>query len=137
MPTAPLRYRRSSDTGRTVQAFIETLRPQLADLCRRFHVRRLDLFGSALREDFDPSRSDADLLVEFEPKSPLKALDQYFGLKQALEELFGRPVDLVVLGAVKNPYLRAEIDRKPGDPLCSVTPGPTSGTPARPPTPRA
>ena len=93
-----------------VQAIIESKNAELAELCRRFHVRRLDLFGSATGEAFDPSRSDVDLLVEFEPGGVMKALDQYFGLKEALEALFDRPVDLVEASAVKNPYIWKSIE---------------------------
>ena len=93
-----------------MQPIIKTRRAEVAELCRRFHVRRLDLFGSATGRDFDPSRSDVDLLVEFEPGDTLKALDQYFGLKEALEALLDRPVDLVVESAVKNPYIRRSIE---------------------------
>ncbi|HEX3521427.1 MAG TPA: nucleotidyltransferase family protein [Stellaceae bacterium] len=89
---------------------IELHRGELQALCRRFHVRRLDLFGSAARGDFDPARSDIDLLVEFRRSAPPHPFDAYFGLKEALEELFGRPVDLVEAGAVRNPYLKASID---------------------------
>lgn len=91
----------------TIEAHLE----KVTELCRQYHVRRLEVFGSGVRQDFDPSRSDVDLLVEFEPGSSLKALDQYFGLKESLESLLGRSVDLVVAGAVRNPYLRASIDR--------------------------
>ena len=70
----------------------------------------MDLFGSATGENFDTSRSDVDLLVEFEPGGTMKALDQYFGLKEALEALFDRQVDLVVASAVKNPYIRKSIE---------------------------
>jgi predicted nucleotidyltransferase len=86
-------------------------REELQALCRRFHVRRLDLFGSAARGDFDPEHSDVDFLVEFERGHP-KALsfDTYFGLKEALEALLGRAIDLVEPGAVRNPYLKASID---------------------------
>lgn len=93
-----------------MEAVIEDHRKEIADLCRRFQVRRLDLFGSASRGAFDPSRSDVDLLVEFNPAQGLKALDQYFGLKEALEALLNRPVDLVVESAVKNPYIRKSIE---------------------------
>lgn len=85
-------------------------REELRALCRRFHVRRLDLFGSAARGDFDAGRSDIDFLVEFDRNAGLNAFDAYFGLKEALEELFGRSVDLVEAGAVRNPYLQASID---------------------------
>jgi predicted nucleotidyltransferase len=85
---------------------------RLAELCGRYCVVRLELFGSAARgDDFDPARSDVDLLVEFTPGSDLDPLAQVFDLKAALEALFERPVDLVEAGAVKNPYLRASIER--------------------------
>src|SRR5262244_388898 len=60
-------------------------RRELRALCRRFHVRRLDLFGSAARGDFDPERSDTDFLVEFDRAHPdALSLRTYFGLKEAL-----------------------------------------------------
>lgn len=90
---------------------IESRRGELADFCRRFGVRRLELFGSAARGDFDPVGSDLDFLVEFSPGSSRRALDSYFALKEALEALFGRPVDLVMPDAVTNPYVRADIER--------------------------
>ena len=89
---------------------IQARRDEIAQLCRRFHVRRMDLFGSAVQASFDPSTSDVDFLVEFESDSPLKALHQYFGLKEALEALLERPVDLVVASAVKNPFIRESIE---------------------------
>lgn len=90
---------------------IESHREELEALCRRYHVRRLDLFGSAARDDFDPERSDIDLLVEFDRTHPdAFSLKSYFGFKEALEALFGRPVDLVEPGALRNPYLKASID---------------------------
>lgn len=91
---------------------IETRRTELDALCRRYHVCRLDLFGSAARADFDPARSDFDFLVEFDRGHPdALSLATYFGLKDSLEALFGRPVDLVEPRAVENPYLKASIDR--------------------------
>jgi hypothetical protein len=90
---------------------IEFHREELQALCRHFHVRRLDLFGSAARGDFDPQKSDIDFLVEFDRSAPQHPFDAYFGLKEALEELFGRPVDLVEAGAVRNPYLKASIEQ--------------------------
>ncbi len=85
--------------------------PEMSDLCRRFGVARLELFGSAAQRDgFDPASSDADFLVTFLPDSPLDPLDQYFGLASALASLLGRPVDLVENDALTNPYLRAAIE---------------------------
>jgi uncharacterized protein len=86
-------------------------REELQALCGRFHVRRLDVFGSAARGDFDPERSDIDFVVEFDCGAALHPFDAYFGLKEGLEELFGRPVDLVEAGAVRNPYLIASIEQ--------------------------
>jgi hypothetical protein len=87
---------------------IATNRAEIERLCREFGVRRLDVFGSVIREDFDPSRSDVDLLVEFEPDAP--TFHRYFGLREALEDLLGRRVDLVMAGAVRNRYIRADIE---------------------------
>ncbi|HZU87962.1 MAG TPA: nucleotidyltransferase domain-containing protein [Stellaceae bacterium] len=87
-------------------------REELRALRRRFHVRRLDLFGSAARGDFDPERSDIDFLVEFDRGHPeALALKTHFDLKEALEALFGRPVDLVEPSAIRNPYLKASVER--------------------------
>jgi predicted nucleotidyltransferase len=91
-----------------MHAAVTSKRDALAELCRRFHVRRLEVFGSATRDqDFDPQRSDADLLIEFEPgadPSPAQFLD----LKEALEQTLERPVDLVERVAVEQSrnYLR-------------------------------
>lgn len=109
VPTSPGSYNGTS--GEVMIAIIEDQRSQVAELCRRLRVRRLELFGSAARDDFDPTRSDIDVLVEFEPDSSVPALEAYFGLKEALEALFGRRVDLVMPGAIKNPYIKADIDR--------------------------
>ena len=86
-------------------------REELRVLCRRFHVRRLDLFGSAARGDFDPEHSDLDFIVEFDRSAPQHPFDSYFGLKEGLEALLGRKVDLVELNAVRNPYLKASIEQ--------------------------
>ncbi len=83
----------------------------LRALCRRFHVRRLDLFGSAARGDFEPARSDVDFLVEFDRGHPeALSLRTYLGFKDALEALLGYPVDLVEPAGMRNPYLRASIE---------------------------
>jgi hypothetical protein len=86
---------------------IDGKRGEVADLCRQFRVRRLDLFGSAARGDFDPASSDLDFLVEFELISPAAYADAYFSFKDRLEALFNRQVDLITAGSVVNPYFRA------------------------------
>jgi predicted nucleotidyltransferase len=94
-----------------MQPVVSAYKSEIEAICRRFHVRRLDVFGSAARDDFDPARSGVDFLVEYEKDNPLGGLEAYFGLKEALEALLGRPVDLVMPSAVQNPYMRAEIER--------------------------
>ena len=89
---------------------IDDHRAEIEALCRRYRVRRLDVFGSAIRDDFDPERSDVDFLVEFQRgTSPLR-LQTYFGFRESLAELLGRPVDLVMAGAVRNRYVKADIE---------------------------
>jgi hypothetical protein len=80
-------------------------------LCRKFHVRRLEIFGSALEETFDPTSSDLDLLVEFEALPPGEYPNAFFAFKEAMERLFGLPVDLVVASAIRNPYFRQSIEQ--------------------------
>lgn len=84
---------------------------QLVDLCRYFRVRRLEVFGSACRTDFNIESSDFDFLVEFEDMEPGAYANAYFGLMEALADLYQRPVDLVVRSAVKNPYFIQSIDQ--------------------------
>jgi len=87
-------------------------RDEIADLCRRFHVSRLEAFGSAARgTDFDPARSDIDIQVAFDPTEATPSLDEYFALQGALAALFGRRVDLITAGSIENPYVRAGIER--------------------------
>ena len=89
---------------------VETRLPALAELCRRFGVRRLDLFGSAVTGKFDPARSDLDFLVEFKEHRPGSYGHACFELHRELEELFGRAVDLLTEPSLKNPYLRRQIE---------------------------
>ena len=85
-------------------AVIEQHRPEIETLCRRFHVARLEIFGSAADGTFDPARSDLDFLVGFQCLEPGPLADAYFGLLAGLERVFQRKVDLVTLKAIRNPY---------------------------------
>jgi predicted nucleotidyltransferase len=99
---------------------IEQHRPEIAALCRRFGVRRLAVFGSAARgTDFDPTRSDIDLLYELESRSSGAYVDSYFDLKEALERLFDRHVDLVSRDAVETSrnYIRRRSILKQAEPI--------------------
>lgn len=95
----------------TMQPFIEARRKELTNLCRRHHVRRLEIFGSAATGDFEPGTSDLDFLVEFEELQPSAYADAYFGLQESLSALYQRPVDLVSPAAVHNPYFLRSIEQ--------------------------
>lgn len=80
-------------------------------LCRRFGILRLGAFGSVLRKDFDPGRSDIDLTVEFARSRRYGPADQYFKFKEALEQLLGLKVDLVELRSMPASRLKQSIER--------------------------
>ena len=82
----------------------------VANLCRRYGVARLDVFGSAVRPDFDASRSDIDFVVHFHERAKADAYQNYFGLREGLEGIFERPIDLLTAEQIKNPYLAASIE---------------------------
>jgi predicted nucleotidyltransferase len=90
---------------------LEHKRPAIAELCARYGVTRLDVFGSALRDDFRPGESDVDLLVEFGPHEGYALVDAYFGLLDDLRALLGTEVDLLMADAVRNRYIAREIER--------------------------
>jgi len=91
-------------------AHIENKLDSIVALCRRFGVVRLDVFGSVLRDDFRPGQSDVDLLVEFSDRDPYELAQAYFDLLDELKSLFDGKVDLVMAGAVKNPYIASDIE---------------------------
>ena len=87
-------------------------RAAISALCQRYGVSKLEVFGLAARgDDFDELASDADFLVEYQRPSRLGPLEEYFGFREALASLLGRPVDLAEPGAIKNPYLLGAINR--------------------------
>lgn len=86
-------------------------REEIARVCKRLGIAKLEVFGSAARGlDFDVAKSDADFLVEYQP-STRRGLESYVGLKLALEDLLKRPVDLVEPARLRNPYVLADINR--------------------------
>lgn len=91
---------------------IEVHRDDLRQLCGQYKVRRLEVFGSAATQDgFRSEDSDLDFLVEFLPLEPGTHADAYFGLLAALEDLFERPIDLVMTRAIKNPYFLESVNQ--------------------------
>jgi predicted nucleotidyltransferase len=83
---------------------IEAKKEELFALCRKYNVRKLELFGSAARGAFDPESSDLDFLVVLDSQEPVRHSDDYFGLLFAFEKLFGCKLDLVETEAIENPY---------------------------------
>jgi predicted nucleotidyltransferase len=86
-------------------------RAALEEICRHYNVKRLELFGSAAIGRYRPDESDLDFLVEFDPLTIGSYADAYFGMLEDLERRFGRPVDLVVASAIRNPYFRDSVER--------------------------
>jgi predicted nucleotidyltransferase len=89
---------------------IEKVKPEIEQLCRRLPVKRLGLFGSVLGRNFSAA-SDVDVLVIFDSGENIDLFDTYFALKEQLEEIFQREVDLLVDRKFRNPVLRESIDR--------------------------
>lgn len=87
-----------------MHALVEQVRPEIEALCRRYRVKRLELFGSAAGDGFDPSASDLDFFYEFAADDSAGLADRFFGLRTDLERLFGRSVDLVSARDATNPY---------------------------------
>ena len=85
---------------------------ELRQLCDQFFVKRLEVFGSAAKESASLAETgDLDFLVEFLPLKEGEYADSYFGLLFALEDLFGKPVDLVMVEAIRNPYFLESVER--------------------------
>jgi predicted nucleotidyltransferase len=84
---------------------------EIEALCRQLCVRRLDLFGSAAQGGFDVEASDVDVLAEFDDGPGFDYFGTYFTLKEGLERILGRPVDVVSVTSIRNPYFREQVMR--------------------------
>ena len=93
-----------------MNAIVQEKVKDLVAICNQRSVRSLALFGSAASGPFNPACSDLDFLVEFQPRSPAQHADNYFGLQEDLERLYGLPVELVEPGPIRNPYFRQAIE---------------------------
>ncbi len=90
---------------------IDAKREEIAELCRRYGVERLYLFGSAATGRFRPASSDLDFIVEMTDRQAHAAYaDRYLAFAEELERLFGRPVDLITEQSIRNPYFRHEVE---------------------------
>ena len=83
---------------------------EIAALCRKYGVLRLDVFGSAVKGTFDPETSDLDFVMTFEDRGLAGYAKRYLRFAEALEELLGRPVDLIFEESIRNPYFREEVE---------------------------
>lgn len=99
-----------ADYNPYMHALIENNRRAIAELCRRHRVHRLEVFGSLLRDDFDARDSDVDLIVEFE-QDAAHSFENYLALKESLEHLFERSVDLIEPRTIRNRRLRHYIEQ--------------------------
>jgi predicted nucleotidyltransferase len=91
---------------------IQGRRAELDRLCQEHHVKSLEVFGSAADGTFDGAHSDLDFLVQFLPEAAGRVFHGYFDLKEDLEHLFGHQVDLVMPGAIRNPYFLKSVNRQ-------------------------
>jgi predicted nucleotidyltransferase len=89
------------------QPKIDIPHDKIAAFCRKWKIKEFALFGSVLREDFQPD-SDIDVLISFEPVIPWSLFD-WVDMKDELKAIFGRKVDLVEKGTIRNPFRRYEI----------------------------
>lgn len=93
------------------EQLIHSKKRELEELCERYAISRLRLFGSALRSDWDPESSDFDFIAEFVAVQNMNPFDRYMGFIMDLEALFGRKVDVVDWNAAKNPYFRRHAEQ--------------------------
>ena len=92
-------------------AEIRSKQTEIRELCERYDVLRLRLFGSAARDDFKPESSDLDFLVLFDHRDVPGYADRYLGMAESLEALFNREVDLVTEYSASSPWFRSAIEK--------------------------
>ena len=102
---------RAKPQRRKIIPLVASRKQQIRNLCRRHHVKRLDVFGSAVNGDFRPDESDIDFLVQFDDSPEGQQFETRFQLTEELKALFGRSVDLIDDSAIQNPYFREELDQ--------------------------
>jgi len=98
-----------------IPSFILAEKEAINRICKETRVSKMWLFGSSMREDFDPRRSDLDFVVDFADPDAPGISDRYFALVEQLEKTFRRPVDIITSRSIKNPVFagRVNASRKP------------------------
>jgi predicted nucleotidyltransferase len=94
-----------------MNALFSTHAAEIARLCTKYGVLKLSAFGSSVREDFNPSSSDVDLLAVFNATREPGYADRYLNLALSLEKLFGRKVDLLTPRSIRNPHFATALHR--------------------------
>ena len=95
----------------TQMNIVEENRTEISELCKKYDVTELYVFGSVLDSTFSQD-SDIDFLVEFNWENEKNLSSRFLNLKSELEQLFGRSVDLVCYSAIRNPYFRKSIESR-------------------------
>jgi predicted nucleotidyltransferase len=91
-------------------SLIEEHIDEIAQLCQQYGVRKLELFGSACRGEFDPETSDLDFVAEFVDRQNVSYLDRFLDFADAIEALMGRKIDLVTSTSSMSPHFRRELN---------------------------
>ena len=89
---------------------IKSYEEQIKKICIELQLKQLDLFGSATTDNFGPN-SDLDIIVQFKKDDNINYFDNYFRLKEQLQNIFHRSIDIIIDGSVKNPYLKESISK--------------------------
>jgi predicted nucleotidyltransferase len=90
-------------------AFLEDLKEVIAELCRKYSVQRLFVFGSSIMDDFRPGESDVDLFAKFTPLGGHAKFHAFLEMLDELQSVLGTKVDLVMSGVVRNANISREI----------------------------
>lgn len=99
----------STEAASALPAAIESRLAEIARVCARLGVRRLDLFGSGTRS---ASPRDLDFLADLGDRPPAEYAAAYFALREELEKLFAKPVDIVTPPGLGNPHFRQRVEQE-------------------------
>lgn len=94
-----------------LMTLIKERHTDFVDLCRSHKVDKIYAFGSSITDHFDPIKSDIDIVVKVDIEDPLDRGETLLSLWDKLEALFKRKVDLLTEDSIRNPYLKANINR--------------------------
>lgn len=101
---------RAGEGGGTMIDIVGEKQPELEELCHQYGIQKLDVFGSAMNDSFDPAVSDLDFIVDL-GEYDATVVDRFLDLADALETLFARPVDLITVKSMRSPLFRAEVEK--------------------------